>query len=458
MNTDTIVAIATAVGNAGISIIRVSGKEAISLADQLFRSKKSGFCLADALTHTIHFGHIYEGDELIDEVLVSVMRGPNSYTAEDVVEVNCHGGVTVTRRILKAFIHIGARPAEPGEFTKRAFLNGRIDLSRAEAVIDLIHAKNEMAAKNSVKQLRGDIYDKICKVREQILRDTAFIEAALDDPEHISLDGFSTQLETSVKEEIEQLQALLRGYENGKRMTEGIKTVLLGKPNVGKSSILNLLLGEDRAIVTDIAGTTRDTLEETLQLDGITLNLVDTAGIRWTEDQIEKIGVDKAKQRASEADLILFVADSSVTFTEEDKEILSSVEDRKAVVLLNKTDLTSLTDETELRKYTQLPILRISAKERSGIEQLSKCITDMFFEGKLDWNEELYITNARHQAALAEAKDSLLQVLDSIENQMPEDFFSIDLMNAYTVLGTIIGEAVEEDLINKIFKDFCMGK
>lgn len=464
MKTDTIAAIATGLSNAGISIIRISGAEAIETADRIFRSKKENFCLKNAKSHTIHYGVIKKNDLVLDEALVSVMRAPNSYTKEDVVEINCHGGIVVTKKILEAVLRAGARPAEPGEFTKRAFLNGRIDLSQAEAVMDIIQAKNDMALRNSVRQLRGNMHSELSEIREQILLDTAFIEAALDDPEHISLDGFTKKLENNVLIWKNKLDKLLKTAENGRMIKEGIKTVILGKPNAGKSSLLNLLLGENRAIVTDIAGTTRDTLEETVIMNGISLNVVDTAGIRWTKDVVERIGVDKAKEAAKEADLILFVADSSAAFDENDKEILKAVGMKKMLVLLNKTDLEPVISEQDIianidnPDFTESGIIRISAKQNSGLEELEQKITDMFFSGELSCNDEIYITNVRHKAALEEAKGSLEQVMNSIRMNMPEDFYSIDLMNAYKELGGILGEEVDEDLINTIFKEFCMGK
>lgn len=464
MKTDTIAAIATGLCNAGISIIRISGEAAIETADRIFCSKRENFRLKDAKSHTIHYGVIKENDVVLDEVLVSVMRAPNSYTKEDIVEINCHGGIIVTKNILGAVLKAGARPAEPGEFTKRAFLNGRIDLSQAEAVIDIIQAKNDMALRNSVQQLRGNMHEEVSEIREQILLDVAFIEAALDDPEHISLDGFTKKLENNVIIWKKRLDKMLKTAENGRLIKEGIKTVILGKPNAGKSSLLNLLLGENRAIVTDIAGTTRDTLEETVIMNGISLNLVDTAGIRWTKDLVEKIGVDKAKEAAKEADLILFVADSSAEFDENDREILNSIAMKKTIVLLNKTDLEPVISEQDIianidyPSFTEKEIIRISAKEKIGLEELEQKISDMFFSGNLSYNDEIYITNARHKAALEEAKKSLEQVMDSIQMNMPEDFYSIDLMNAYRELGSILGEEVDEDLINTIFKEFCMGK
>lgn len=464
METDTIAAIATGLNNAGISIIRVSGDAAVEVADRIFYSRKEGLHLKDVKTHTIHYGMIKDGDIFLDEVLVSVMRAPNSYTKEDVVEINCHGGIVVTKRILETVLRAGARLAEPGEFTKRAFLNGRIDLSQAEAVMDIIHAKNDMAVKNSVRQLRGDMHKQISQLRDQILHDIAFIEAALDDPEHISMDGFPEKLERNISGYMDRLDKMLRTAENGRMMKEGIKTVILGKPNAGKSSLLNFLMGEDRAIVTDIPGTTRDVLEENVVMNGISLNLVDTAGIRWTEDAVEKIGVDKARGAANEADLILFVVDSSVEMDSNDDEILDAIGSKKVIVVLNKSDLKSVVSEEDIVRrmkqfsFTETEVIRISVKGQTGMEELERKIASLFFSGEVSYNDEIYITGARHKTALMETKRSLEQVMESLRMNMPEDFYSIDLMNAYKELGSIIGEAVDEDLVNMIFKEFCMGK
>ena len=456
-HTDTIAAISTGMTSSGIGIIRISGPEAIAIADKVYDSR-SGKKLEDMLTHTIHYGFIRDGKEFIDEVLVMLMRGPRSFTAEDTVEINCHGGVYAMNRILELVIRNGARPAQPGEFTKRAFLNGRIDLSQAEAVIDVINAKNEYALKSSVSQLKGSVLKVIKNIREKIIYHIAYIESALDDPEHISLEGYPEQLEEQVDQWKKKIHTLIASAENGKRMKEGIKTVIVGKPNAGKSSLLNVLLGEERAIVTDIAGTTRDVLEEQMSLSGISLNIIDTAGIRSTEDVVEKIGVKKAKTYAQDADLIIYVVDSSTRLDENDEEIMEMIRGRKAIVLLNKMDLDCVTTEEDIKKYLDKPVIPVSAKEEQGIDRLEQTVKDMFYEGSISFNDEIYITNMRQKAALKEALDSLEQVSVSIQNQMPEDFFSIDLMNAYEELGSITGESVGEDLVNEIFSKFCMGK
>lgn len=458
IHTDTIAAIATAMGNSGIGIVRISGGEAVAVADRIFKEKGKKETLGEAPSHTIHYGYIYDGDQVVDEVLVMLMRGPKSFTAEDTVEIDCHGGMLVTRRILETVLKAGARLAEPGEFTKRAFLNGRIDLSQAEAVIDVINAKNEYALKSSVGQLRGSVSKKIRKLREKILYEIAFIESALDDPEHISLDGYGERLLAGAQAMERELSGLIRSSASGRVVSEGIRTVILGKPNAGKSSLMNVLVGEDRAIVTDIAGTTRDILEEHIYLQGISLNVVDTAGIRSTSDVVEKIGVERAMEAARDADLIIYVVDGSRELDENDLQIMELIRERKAVVLLNKSDLEPVVSLDEITEKSGHRVISISAKEETGIDQLEEEIKSLFYEGEIDFNDQVLITNVRHAEALREACDSIRMVENSIENGMPEDFFSIDLMNAYEKLGLIVGEAVEDDLVNEIFSKFCMGK
>ena len=458
MAAETIAAIATAMSASGIGIMRMSGPESRKIANQIYRSKNGKKKMEEVPSHTIHYGFIYDGDEEIDEVLVMVMDGPRSFTGEDTIEIDCHGGVLAMRRVLETVIKYGARPAEPGEFTKRAFLNGRIDLSQAEAVIDVINAKNEYALKSSLNQLKGSVQKAIKEIREDIIYHIAYIESALDDPEHISVDGYGETLAKSIRVQKEKIEKLLGTVKEGKMMKEGIKTVIVGKPNAGKSSLMNLLVGEDRAIVTDIAGTTRDILEETVILHGISLKIVDTAGIHDTEDKVEQIGVGRAKEYARDADLILYVVDSSKPLDENDEEIMEILNGKKAIVLLNKTDLVPQVTEEMLREKLNHPIIPVSAKEELGMEQLEVCLKNMFFEGELTFNDEVYITNIRHKTALEDALSSLVMVENSIEMQMPEDFFSIDLMNAYEALGSIVGESVGEDLVNEIFSKFCTGK
>lgn len=462
MGTDTIAAVATAMSNSGIGIIRISGQESIKIADRVYRSKGSKK-LREQNTHTIHYGFIYDGDEMIDEVMVAIMKAPHSFTTEDTVEINCHGGVLVMKKILELVLKNGARAAEPGEFTKRAFLNGRIDLTRAEAVMELIHSQNQYALKSSMKQLKGNIYKKIKELRNKIIYEIAYIESALDDPEHISTEGYPDKLEIVVDDILDELREMLYTFDNGKIIKEGVRVVILGKPNAGKSSLLNKFLGEDKAIVTDIAGTTRDVLEEFINLDGIGIHIVDTAGIRDTSDEVEKIGVGKARDKALDADLILYVVDSSKELDKNDEEIINLMSNKKSIILLNKSDLDIVVSKEDMEEKCknfkeEHIILNTSMTEDENLKELEKAIKDMFIYGKIDTNEEITITNIRHKEALAEAENSLMMVKESISNEMPEDFYSIDLMNSYAALGRIIGEEVEEDLVNEIFSKFCMGK
>lgn len=502
---DTITAIATALSDSGIGIVRISGDKAIEIADFLIRSKSGKRFVALAKSHTIQYGFVMDSDHpeienpenVLDEVMVSVFRAPKSYTKEDVVEINCHGGVLVTKKVLELVLHAGARLAEPGEFTKRAFLNGRIDLAEAEAVMDLIHSKNEMAMKASTSQLRGDLSNKIRSLREEILYEIAFIESALDDPEHISLDGYPERLNGKCEHLISEVQRLLDSAENGRMVKEGISTVILGKPNAGKSSLLNMILGQERAIVTDVAGTTRDALEEYVNLRGIHLNMIDTAGIRDTDDLVEKIGVEKARKYAMDADLILYVVDTSVALDDNDKEILSMIHGKKTIFLLNKSDLEqkvsendilsllhfvkdenqkdstennptennsteSISTEKNSLKYgemeSDISMISTSAALGEGLDLLEKEIEKLFFHGDVKQNDQMMITNLRHKQELENAKNALLLVKKSLEDGMPEDFYSIDLMQAYASLGSIVGEEVGDDLVEEIFSKFCMGK
>ncbi len=459
MKTDTIAAIATAVGDSGIGIVRISGDEAIEIADRVYRSKNDKKRLVEVKSHTIHYGFIYDGDELVDEVMVAVMRAPNTYTKENIVEIDCHGGILVMDQILEVIIKNGCRIAEPGEFTKRAFLNGRIDLSKAEAVMDIIHSKNEFALRSSVKQLKGAVSDKVHSLREDILYEIAFIESAIDDPEHISLEGYLEKLEVRATRIHGELKKLIDSADNGKMLKDGINTVIVGKPNVGKSSLLNLLVGEEKAIVTSVAGTTRDVLEESIRLNGVGLNIIDTAGIRNTEDEVEKIGVEKARKYAEDADLVIYVVDASCALDENDEEIMEMIADKKVIVLLNKSDLEQVVSEDRIiKKLTHVSVIKTSTKENTGIDEFENVIKRLFFGGEIAVNDQIYITNQRHKEALREAYESMEMVLHSLADQMPEDFYSIDLMSAYASLGRIIGEEVGEDLVNEIFSKFCMGK
>ena len=454
----TIAAISTAMSASGIGIVRISGEDAMNVIARIYRSKNGRKNIKEVKTHTIHYGYIYDGDETVDEVLVMVMRGPKTYTGEDTVEIDCHGGVYAMKRVLETVLKNGAQVAEPGEFTKRAFLNGRLDLSQAEAVMDVIQAKSEVALKSSVQQLKGSVLRAVKEIRGKLLHHIAYIETALDDPEHFDLEGYPQELLEVAEEQKKKVQKLLSSADDGKMIQEGIRTVILGKPNAGKSSLLNFLVGEDRAIVTEIAGTTRDTLEEYISLHGISLRIIDTAGIRETEDVVEKIGVEKARQMAEKADLILYVVDSSQPLDENDQEIMELLRGRKSIVIYNKTDLDSAVDMGSLKEKTGSQVIPVSVVEETGVEELEKAIREMFFQGEISFDDEVYITNARHKAALEEAEKSLEMVTESIEAGMPEDFFSIDLMGAYEALGRILGESLGEDLVNEIFSKFCVGK
>lgn len=466
---DTIAAIATGMTESGIGIIRISGGEAVEIGSRLFRTSTGKDILKSAVSHTFHYGYAvdssYSGcenwkDYIIDEVMIVVMKAPRSYTGEDTVEIQCHGGILVMQKILSAVMDSGARLAEPGEFSKRAFLNGKMDLSKAEAVMDVIHSQNEYALRSSVNQLKGRLAEKVKSLRDQILYEIAFIESALDDPEHISLDGYSDRLYEKLENLSDILVKLIASADNGKLMKEGINTVIIGKPNAGKSSLLNTLVGEERAIVTDIAGTTRDVLQETIKLHGINLNITDTAGIRSTEDKIERIGVEKALQYADRSDLVLYVVDGSVELDENDKKIISMLKDKKVIVLLNKSDLSMVTEEEDLKNVIPegAVIIRTSNMDKRGIDELEETIKEMFFKGCLKSSNELVITNIRHKEALQEAYSSLMLVKKSMDENMPEDFYSIDLMSAYGSLGRIIGEEVDDDLMEEIFSKFCLGK
>ena len=460
---DTIAAIATGMTDSGIGIIRISGKNAVEIGNNLFQSPSGKKILSHAQSHMLYYGFaIDEVKRIIDEVMAVVMKAPRSYTGEDTVEIQCHGGVLVMKKILEAALKYGARLAEPGEFTKRAFLNGRMDLSGAEAVMDVISSQNEAALTASVNQLRGMLSDQVKKFRGEILYEIAFIESALDDPEHISLEEYPEKLRGKVIDLSEKIGKLITGADDGRLIKEGINTVIVGKPNAGKSSLLNSLLGEERAIVTEIAGTTRDVLQETVRIGNISLNIVDTAGIRHTEDMVEKIGVEKARKYAEKADLIIYVVDTSVSLDENDREIISLIKDHNIIVLLNKSDLENVVEENEIKELFQggkCPVLlKVSVKAGEGMSEFEHAVKNLFFHGEIGSSNEILITNIRHKEALQESFDSLMLVKKSIEAGLPEDFYSIDLMNSYASLGRIIGEEVDDDLVEEIFSKFCMGK
>lgn len=455
---DTIAAITTGISNAGVGIIRISGDRACEITDRVFQAENKKKKASNMKSYTAAFGKIYDGDDLIDESILLVMKAPHTYTCEDVCELQCHGGIVVLRKILDLVLRNGARAAEPGEFTKRAFLGGRIDMSQAESVMSLINAKNDFAVRTSVDQLQGRLKNTIVNMREKILYNVAFIESALDDPEHYSLDGFPDKLRMIIDDILIQVEGLINTFDNGKILSEGINTVIVGKPNAGKSSLLNMFVGEDRAIVTDMAGTTRDTLSEIVNVRGITLNIIDTAGIRETDDLVEKIGVDKAIKSVDKADLVLYVVDGSVELDENDQRIIEKIRDKNVIVIINKSDLEIKIERDAICRYIDAEVIQLSAMTGDGSEELYDMLSKMFFEGSLSYNDQLYITNARHKNELVCTKNALEKVIESIDMGMEEDFFSIDMMDAYEHLGLIIGETARDDLADKIFKDFCMGK
>ena len=468
---DTICAIATAMSDAGIGIIRVSGPNALDICDKIYVSGKKEHNLFSHAPNTICYGFIVDptegkNEEIIDEVMVSFMKAPHSYTKEDVIEINCHGGMLIINQILNLLLDNGCRLAEPGEFTKRAFLNGRIDLTKAEAIMDIINAQNNFALESSRSQLQGKIAERIKSFRADILYEMAYIESALDDPENYDLDGYSIELRKKIVDILDRINNLIDTADEGKIRKDGIKTVIVGRPNAGKSSLLNALTGDERAIVTDIAGTTRDIIEETVRLGDIVLHVIDTAGIRNTDDIIEKIGVDRAKEKVAEADLVLYILDSTSDIGNDDKDIISLCNGKKTIVLLNKNDLSEkikITDDIVRMLFSHtsdnnLPIIKTSMIKGNGLDDLKKAVTDLFLNGDIVPKQEIYITNIRHKNLLKQANDYLLNVLNSIDNNMSEDFYTVDLTGAYAALGEIIGEEIGDDLANEIFSKFCMGK
>lgn len=455
---DTIAAISTVLGEGGISIIRISGDKSLHIANKIFKGV-NGKDLMDMRPYSMRYGHIMELEtgDILDEVLVSYMKAPRSFTAEDTIEINCHGGVTPTKKILQEVIKAGARVAEPGEFTKRAFLNGRIDLAQAEAVIDIIRSKTDLSMKSAVKQSSGVISKEIGGIRNKLLQVIAHIEATVDFPEEDLEEATGNEVKDTLKEVESEIDRLLATAEEGKLIREGLNVVIVGKPNVGKSSLLNSLLKENRAIVTEVAGTTRDVIEEYINLDGIPIKIIDTAGIRETDDIVEKIGVEKSKEKISEADLIILMLDSSRELDEEDKEIINYVKDKKHVVLLNKSDLSGKIKEDTLENMNLKNLIKVSAKTGYGLSELKEFIKQLFFNGEVNTGSIL-ITNTRHKEALIRAKESCNAAVYTLNNTLAIDLASIDIRNAWLKLGEITGDTLEEDIIDKIFSEFCLGK
>lgn len=454
---DTIAAISTSIGEGGLAVIRVSGDKSRELIDKIFKAK-NGKSLMDMKSYTMRYGHIIDEDENhVDEVIVSFMKGPRSFTAEDTIEINCHGGVIATKRVLEQVIKQGIRLAEPGEFTKRAFLNGRIDLSQAEAVIDIINAKTELSMKSALMQSEGLISKEISALREHLISTIAHIEATVDYPED-DLEEVTAEMAIKNLEVVkEEINRLIETAEEGKILREGLSTVIVGKPNVGKSSLLNSLTKENRAIVTDIPGTTRDVIEEYINISGVPIKIIDTAGIRETEDVVEKIGVERSRQKIEEADLVILILDSSRELEEEDREIINHIRDKKYMVLLNKNDLNSKINDEDLAILNSDNIFKISAMTGEGIENVKNAIKDLFFKGEIAANNVI-ITNTRHKESLFRAYESIVSAIEILKNTFAIDLASIDIRNAWTFLGEITGDSLEENIIDKIFKDFCLGK
>lgn len=457
---DIIAAISTPAGSGGIGIIRISGNGSIDIADKIFKGVK-GIKLKDKKSHTVSYGTVYDikTGNIIDEVLVTVMKAPNTYTKDDIVEINCHGGTVVVKKVLESVLNSGARLAEPGEFTKRAFLNGRIDLSQAEAVIDVINSKTDMSRQAAVGRLEGKLKEAVNAIRDRLLDMIASIEVAIDYPEHDIEEETYNNMYKQSDEVLKDINKLLETADRGKIVQEGIETVILGKPNVGKSSLLNRFLEEERAIVTDIPGTTRDTVEEFMNIDGIPVKIVDTAGIRETGDIVEKMGVSKSKEYAQKADLVLMMLDVSKELDNEDIEILDFIKDKKSLIILNKSDLENKLDRQKLLEYVnENDIISLSVKENKGIENLTDRIKDMFMTGDVNIFDEVMIGNVRHKNSLYYAKESMEKAKITIETRMPEDFISMDLQDALRYLGEITGESVDEEIIDRIFSRFCLGK
>lgn len=455
---DTIAAIATAPGEGGIGIIRISGEKSLQVAQSIFKSK-SGKMIKDYNARTLIYGTVVDNEKVIDEVLVAYMKGPNSYTAEDVIEINCHGGFISVKKILELILSKGVRLAEAGEFTKRAFLNGRIDLSQAEAIIDVIKSKTDMAHEVAQSQLEGSLAKKIKDLRMNVTEVLAHLEVSIDFAEEDVEEITYQTLEEKALELRNEIKKLYDTAESGKVLRDGLKTVIVGKPNVGKSSLLNSILGENRAIVTDIAGTTRDVIEEFVNIKGIPLKIVDTAGIRETEDVVEKIGVEKSRESFSTADLVMMVLDASRKLSEEDMEILESLKNKKTIVLLNKMDLEPQIELEKIEEFVNSEdIIKISALKHQGIEELQDKIEAMVYHGSVKNSSNLMITNSRHKDALFKAYESINDAISAIEQRMPYDFIEVDFKNIWDYLGYINGDTVREDLLDTIFANFCIGK
>lgn len=472
MYTKTIASIASGMGG-GIGVIRISGDDALTVAGKIFRKRSqidlTSECEKDGIqyddkyfwkkeSHTIHYGFIVDNGKVIDEVMVLLMKKPNSYTREDVVEIDSHGGPFIVKKILETVLKNGAVLAEPGEFTKRAFLNGRIDLAQAEAVMKLISSENNYALDSALSQLEGNLSKYIENIRQDILHDMGYIEAALDDPEHYELGEFRFELKDKLQNDREKLNELIEHFDDGRMKSEGINTVIVGKPNAGKSSLMNLLLDEERAIVTNVAGTTRDILEERVKLGDVILNLVDTAGIHETNDIVENIGVNKAIEYADKCDFIIYVVDSSERLDDSDFQIIDILQQKKGVILMNKSDLNPVITVEDIQKKLNWECITFSNETKQGMKELENYVNNSFLDGNISFNNQVYLTGIRHKEAVISAIESINAVLQAIDDDMPEDFYTIDMMDAYKELGLINGETASEDLVNKIFKEFCMGK
>ena len=457
---DTIAAISTPPGEGAISIVRLSGEQAVAIADKVYHMGQKR--LTQVSSHTIHYGHIVDpqNNKTLDEVMVTVLRAPKTFTREDIVEINCHGGMVVTNQILQLVLRCGARLAEPGEFTKRAFLNGRMDLSQAEAVMDLIRAKTDKAMDLALTQLDGNLSHLIRNLRQEILNTLAQVEVNIDYPEYDDVEELTTKLLLEKAQEVQgQIDGLLQTAQQGKILREGLSTAIIGRPNVGKSSLLNYLLDEEKAIVTEIAGTTRDVIEEYVNVRGVPLKLVDTAGIRETEDIVEKIGVERSKKALNEADLILLVLNQSEPLTEADCQLLSATKDSKRIILLNKTDLPQALDMTEVQQLTEdSEVFAISVREKAGLDQLENAIAALFFAGGTGEKDASYVSNSRHIALLEKSSQSLGEVVTGIAAGMPVDLVQIDMTRCWDYLGEIVGDSVQDELITQLFSQFCLGK